>query len=69
MPRPTLPEILSLATYRKKFVRPLQLARYTGVPERTIYHHIEKGALPALKRGGLLVIRIEVAREYAAEPA
>lgn len=67
MPAP-LPPIPSLAAHRTKFVRPLQLARYTGIPIRTIYHHIEKGALVATRRGGVLVIRIEIAREYAAEP-
>lgn len=60
--------IASLATHPTKFIRPLQLACYTGIPIRTIYHHIEKGALSATRRGGLLVIRIEIAREYAAEP-
>lgn len=66
---PLLPTIDNLATHRTKFVRPRQLARYLGIPIRTIYHHIEKGALPAIRRGGVLVIRIETAREYAAEPA
>lgn len=65
--RPPLPVIASLKTHAKKFVRPLQLARYTGIPIRTIYHHIEKGALPAQRRGGVVVIRIEQARLYAAE--
>lgn len=63
-----LPEITSLAAHRGKFVRPLQLARYLGVPIRTIYHHMSKGALPHVRRGGTLQIRVEQAREYAAEP-
>lgn len=66
---PRLVPIDSLATYPRKFVRPLQLARYTGIPIRTIYWHIEKGALPAVRRGGCVLIRVEIARTYAAEPA
>lgn len=65
---PRLPEIESLATHRGKFVRPLQLSRYTGISIRTIYHHIDKGALLAVRRRGILVIRIEIARKYAEEP-
>lgn len=66
--RPPLPEIASLRTYKPRFVRPLQLARYTGIPIRTIYNHIDKGALRVKRRGGIVVITIEAAREYAAEP-
>jgi len=65
--RPPLPVIVSLRTYPKRFLRPLQLARYTGISIRTICHHIEKGALPVKRRGGILVIPVEAAREYAAE--
>lgn len=68
MPRVHAP-INSLATHPRKFVRPLQLSRYTGVPIRTVYHHISKGALPAVTRGGTVQIRVEDAREYANEPA
>lgn len=66
MPAP-LPPITALRQHQGKFVRPLQLARYLGLPIRTIYHHITKGALPAHKRYGSLMIRIEEARKYAAE--
>lgn len=65
--RARLPEIASLQQHQGKFVRPLQLSRYTGISIRTIYHHIQKGALPAQRRGGVVVIRIEQARQYAAE--
>lgn len=65
---PPLPPITSLATHRGKFVRPRQLALYLGIPERTLRYHITKGALPAVHRGGSIMIRIEAAREYAAEP-
>lgn len=68
MPRVVRP-ITSLATHRARFVRPLALSRYTDIPIRTIYYHIEKGALPAVRRRGLLLITIEEARAYAAEPA
>lgn len=67
--RPRLEEIVDLRTYPRRFVRPLQLHRYTGIPLRTLYHHIEKGALPSVKRGGICVITIEAARAYAATPA
>lgn len=61
------PLIDDLSTYQRKFVTPIQLAAYVGVSRRTIYHHIEKGALHAVKRGGALRIPIAVAREYALE--
>ncbi len=68
MPR-IIPPITSLATHPRKFVRPVALSRYTGIPIRTIYHHIDKGALPAVTRGGTIQVRVEDARDYANEPA
>lgn len=67
MSRPRTSLIADLATYRRKFVTPIQLAAYVGVTRRTIYHHIEKGALRAVKRGGALRIPIRDARDYALE--
>lgn len=66
--RPRTPAIPDLATYPKKFVSPQQLADYCGVSRRTIYHHIEKGALPTRRIGGVLRIHISIAREYVQEP-
>jgi hypothetical protein len=65
--RPTLAPPRTLAEHRGKFIRPLVLARYLGTPIRTLYYHIEKGALPVVRRRRTIQIRIEVAREYAAE--
>lgn len=62
----TIP-IPDLATWPHAFVRPRQLAEYVGISRRTIDHHIEKGALPALRRGGIRVIRLADARVYAGE--
>ena len=66
--RPRHPIITDLATWPKKIVSPAQLACYVGITRRTMYHHIYKGAIPAFKRRGVLMIRIEAAREYANEP-
>lgn len=62
--RPRTAEI-DLATWRKAFVSPIQLAAYVGVTRRTIYHHIEKGALAARRIGGVVRIRTAEARRYA----
>jgi hypothetical protein len=56
--------IQDLETYPKKFVAPLQLARYLGVTARVIYYHIDKGALPAVVQRGIIRIPIEEARRY-----
>jgi excisionase family DNA binding protein len=66
--RPATRAIPDLRTYRKRFVTPIQLAEYVGVTRRTIYTHIEKGALPAKKIGGVIRIPTSAAREYADTP-
>lgn len=63
----TIPQIVDLGTYAKKYVTPAQLACYVGITRRTMYHHIDKGALPVVKIGGVLRIRIRDARAYAGE--
>lgn len=64
MPRLLTP-IADLATYPGRYVRPAALALYLGLPRRTIYHHIEKGALTVVKRGGVILIKKAVAQAYA----
>jgi len=59
--------IKDLKTYPKKHVTPIQLAMYVGVSRRTIYHHIDKGALPIHKLGGIIRIRKSDALIYADE--
>ena len=59
--------IHDLATWPHPVVRTRQLAEYLGLSRRTLDHHIEKGALPALRRGGIRVIRLADARAYAGE--
>ncbi len=61
--RPRTP-LTDLATYPCQYVRPQQLAVYTDQSIRTIYHHIEKGALRAVKIGKSLRIPTKVARQY-----
>lgn len=63
-----IPPIDDLATYSKKYVTPAQLAAYVGITRRTIYHHIDKGALRVVHIGGVIRIRIRDARTYAGEP-
>lgn len=65
--RHRIPPITDLGTYRRKYVTPAQLAEYVGVTRRTIYHHIDKGALPVVRIVGVIRIRIRDAREYAGE--
>jgi excisionase family DNA binding protein len=60
--------ITCLATHPKKFVTVDELALYLELPHRTLYHHIAKGALPALRFGRLIRIPIADARSYAGEP-
>ena len=63
----TLPQIQDLKSYPKKFLAPVQLAVHMGISRRTIYHHIEKGALPIHHVGGLIRIRKHDALVYAGE--
>jgi len=65
---PSPPVIESLATWKKKFVTPLQLARYTGVPIRTVYYHIELGVIVTVRRVRRRLITLPEAAKYAAEP-
>lgn len=57
---------IDLDTYAKPYVRLQDLAGLLGISPRTVYHHIEKGTLKAVKIGGLLRIPIAEARKYAA---
>ena len=58
-------EILDLATHTAKHVTVQELAAYWSVTPKTIYRHIDKGALQAqYLPGGLVRIRIEDARTY-----
>ena len=68
MARPRTP-LTDLSTFPHKYVRPQQLAFYANVPVRTIYHHISKGALRAVKIVGSLRIPIDVARAYVGIPS
>lgn len=68
-PRTATGTIDTLATHPGKFVSPRQLAEYLNVDPRTIYYHIDKGALRARRIGGVLRIPIAEARSYACEPA
>jgi excisionase family DNA binding protein len=63
--RPRTQKIRDLATYPYRFVTPMQLAAYVGVSRRTIYHHIDKGALAAVKIGGAVRIALAEAQRYA----
>lgn len=64
MARPRTP-LIDLRTYPHKYVRLQALSTYVDVPIRTIYYHIQKGALHAVKIGGSLRVPIQTAREYA----
>jgi excisionase family DNA binding protein len=54
-----------LATHQAKHVTVEELAAYWSVSAKTIYRHIDKGALDVLKLpGGTIRIPIENARRY-----
>ena len=58
--------ILDLDTHQAKFVTAQELADYWNVTVKTIYRHIEKGALPNTRKlpGGDIRIPIDEARRY-----
>lgn len=57
--------ILDLETHTAKMVTVEELAAYWNVSKKTIYRHIEKGALPVQRLPeGAIRIRIEDARRY-----
>ena len=61
--------IFDLARHEAAYVTVQELAQYLCVHERTLYHHIEKGALVCVRLGGpgssVLRIPISEARRYA----
>lgn len=62
-----LSPIMNLRTYRGRYLSVLALARYVGTTRRTIYNHIDKGALPVVKIGGVLRVRREDALVYCGD--
>lgn len=50
---------------RRKPVSLIQLADYVGVTRRTLYTHVEKGALKTVKRLGVIRVTAKEARRYA----
>lgn len=67
--RPATEPIDDLARCPRKLITPIQLALYAGVTRRTIYHHIEKGALKVRHVGGVIRIHITEARKYVGDTA
>lgn len=59
--------ITNLATHPIRYLTVQELAEYLRLNERTIYYHIDKGALPAVRIGDSIRIRVEDARMYAGE--
>jgi len=58
-----------LSTYPGKYVTFAQLADYVGITRRTIYNHLNKGAIRARRVGGVLRIPIDEARAYVGHDA
>lgn len=57
--------ILDLSTHQAKHVTVQELAEYWNVTPKTIYRHVDKGALQVLRLpGGDIRIPIEEARAY-----
>jgi excisionase family DNA binding protein len=61
--------IKDLETYPKQLLTLEAFADYLQVSPSTLYRHINKGSLAAVKVGGLLRIPIEEARRFASIPA
>lgn len=64
MSRPALRPIEDLATDKRKFFRPAELADYAGVTRQIIYYHIKKGALRARRIVGVIRITKKDALDY-----
>lgn len=62
--RPRTPAV-DLLTTTRRYITLQQLAEYMDIARRTLYYHVEKGALPVVRRRGVLRIKIDDAREYA----
>ena len=59
---------VDLRTTARPFISPLALAEYLDVSRRTIYFHIERGEIPAIRVGRQLRIPVEDARKFAGLP-
>lgn len=63
-----MPSIRDLATHPYPYVTVQELAECLRVHPETIYRHIEKGALRAVRIGAAVRISIVEACRYAGEP-
>ena len=61
--------IQNIQSHPAKHVSPEEAAEYLVVPRRTVYHWIDKGALQAVRVGGLLRIKTEELQRFAGTPA
>lgn len=60
--------IRDLETHPDRHVTPQELAEYYRVAESTIYRQVQKGALPAVRVGRAVRIRLEDAQRYGRPP-
>lgn len=64
-----MPRIRDLASHPYPFVTVEELADCLCVSTKTIYRHIDKGALTVVRVGGTIIrIPIQEARRYAGSP-
>lgn len=61
--------IEDIDTHRTKHVTLPELAAYIGVTTRSLYHQIDKGALIAVRIGGVIRVKTTEARRYCSVPA
>jgi excisionase family DNA binding protein len=59
---------IDLRTTTRPYVSPLALAEFLDVSRRSIYHFVEKGALPAIRVGRQLRIPTDAARQFVGLP-
>lgn len=66
--RPRIP-LTDLNKFPLKYVRLQALSEYCDIPLRTIYYHVDIGALHAVKIGGVLRVPIDDAKAYVSTEA
>ncbi len=58
-------KIEDLTKFRGTHLSLLQLAEALGIGRRTLYYHVEKGALKTVQRGGVIRVTRGEALRYA----
>ena len=60
---------IDLTTTTRKYISVEEFAQAVSVKARTVYYWIDKGALPAIRMGKVIRIKVEEARKFSSTPA